>query len=353
MKKIFFFLMVLCVWLLVGCKKEEFKEWVYDYEIQEDDTYKIVKATTVRDLRATLGDIYIPLTYKDKKVTTIGPRAFMNNVGFTDGWYPNLYVGENITKIEEDAFKGFILGAIEIKENVEVIEDNAFDSCEYLYIYCFAESKPVGWSEIWNPDERPTYFNYVERRSNETFNYVVLKNNEVVITGTPFLYNQTELTDIIFPSHIDGMIVSRIANTVFVSRGYDGYNTVCIKKVVIPETITILEKGVFEHLHNLKSVDFSSENKITKIEENALYYCEALENFVLGDELVEIEENAFASCISLTSIFIPSNVTIIGKNTFKICSYLFFFVEDESKPIGWHEDWNPDDRPVVWGYVEK
>lgn len=352
--KTFYLILTIVIFaFLAGCKKEETEVWTYEYELQEDDTYKIVKATADRYSENLVSDIIIPLTYKDKKVTTIGAGAFMNNVYFTDGWYPNLYIGENITKIEENAFNSLPVGNIEIKENVEVIEENAFYRCCYNYFYCFAESKPVGWSDDWAHwgfGESPTIFNYLEKRSNDMFDYVVLKSDEIVIT---YARAEEEYAHIIIPETIDGIPVTRLANTTFRAMGFASHFNYIeyVQEITLPETITVLEKSVFEHLDNLKTVSFSGENNITKIEENAFYYCNELENFVIGDEVVEIGENAFAQCLCLKNIIIPSNVAIIGESAFDYYSDTFIYCFAESKPAGWHEKWNDNGPPVIWGYI--
>jgi hypothetical protein len=60
---------------------------------------------------------------------------------------------------------------------------------------------------------------------------------------------------------------------------------------------------------------------------------------------------AFAWCTSLTNIVIPRSITSIGSGAFAYCELLTIYCEAESKPEGWEAGWNPDNRPVVWGYA--
>jgi len=51
----------------------------------------------------------------------------------------------------------------------------------------------------------------------------------------------------------------------------------------------------------------------------------------------------------LASVWIPLSVTVIDAYAFANCPELTIYAEATSKPPGWHADWNPDNRPVVWG----
>ena len=53
----------------------------------------------------------------------------------------------------------------------------------------------------------------------------------------------------------------------------------------------------------------------------------------------------------LETILIPNNVTSVVKNAFSGCKVLTIYAEANAQPSGWDADWNPDNRPVVWGYV--
>jgi len=45
-------------------------------------------------------------------------------------------------------------------------------------------------------------------------------------------------------------------------------------------------------------------------------------------------------------------VTSIGYYAFAYCSSLTIYCEAESQPSDWDKEWNPDNRPVEWGYKE-
>ena len=71
----------------------------------------------------------------------------------------------------------------------------------------------------------------------------------------------------------------------------------------------------------------------------------------LGKAITSIAASAFEDCDTLTSIIIPSGVVTIGANAFKGCSNLTIFARISAKTLGWHVNWNTENRPVVFGYV--
>ena len=76
-------------------------------------------------------------------------------------------------------------------------------------------------------------------------------------------------------------------------------------------------------------------------------------SFTIPNSVTTIGDYAFWNCDSLTSVVIPDSVTYIGRYAFSNCDSLTIYAEAESKPDGWHKNWNPDPCPVVWGYIDK
>lgn len=91
--------------------------------------------------------------------------------------------------------------------------------------------------------------------------------------------------------------------------------------------------------------------KVVSIGDNAFkdkYFIKSIE---LTDNIINIGNYAFTYCIYLYSITIPSSVTSIGNYAFYDCPSLTIYAEAPSKPTGWNAGWNPNNRPVVWGYT--
>ncbi len=75
--------------------------------------------------------------------------------------------------------------------------------------------------------------------------------------------------------------------------------------------------------------------------------------FEKGSKLTSIGDYAFKYASNFKSIVIPSSVTSIGFSAFYGSKNLTIYCEAESQPNGWHHNWNPSNRPVVWGYKEE
>lgn len=90
----------------------------------------------------------------------------------------------------------------------------------------------------------------------------------------------------------------------------------------------------------------------TSIGNSAFYGVRSLTSITISNSVTSIGNYAFSGSIGLTSIIIPNSVTTIGNYAFYGSMSLTIYIEAHSTPSGWYPNWNPDDRPVVWGYIE-
>jgi hypothetical protein len=93
-----------------------------------------------------------------------------------------------------------------------------------------------------------------------------------------------------------------------------------VKDVVIPESVTSINRYAFSSCSGLKSVTIP--NSVTSIGENAFSYCSCLKSVTIPNSVTSIGYCAFYSCSGLTSITIPESVTSIGGYAFSYCSGL-------------------------------
>ena len=127
-----------------------------------------------------------------------------------------------------------------------------------------------------------------------------------------------------------------------------------LERVSLPSTITKIAYGAFQLCEKLTSI--AIPEKVTVIEVGIFHCCSKLSEIILHSNIEKIETLAFRSCLGLKTIKIPASIKIIEDDVFENCPNLTIYAEAEKKPKGWvhslfgKENWNPDNRPVKWGY---
>lgn len=138
------------------------------------------------------------------------------------------------------------------------------------------------------------------------------KNSDGTITLKKYRGNATE---VVIPATYDGYRVSCV--------GYTGNGTelvgafqdnTTIKKVVISEGITKLQKQAFSGCKNLESVTLP--NSLEELGGSAFGDCKSLKSIILPEKLKLIGTGAFSNS-GIVSIVLPEGITEIGVNTFR------------------------------------
>ncbi len=153
------------------------------------------------------------------------------------------------------------------------------------------------------------------------------------------------------------------------SVGDDAFsNCSSLESVTLPNTIEAIGACTFAECSSLKSIEIPNSvtfignsafaesglisvvipNSVTEISSYAFQDCADLVSVEIPNSVESIGMSAFQNCSSLASVKIPSSVTNIGMSAFKGCRNASFECEAASKPDGWDESWNYDNRPVVW-----
>ncbi|MBR1457665.1 MAG: leucine-rich repeat protein [Oscillospiraceae bacterium] len=96
----------------------------------------------------------------------------------------------------------------------------------------------------------------------------------------------------------------------------------CLKRVVLPQSITRIGQEAFEDCTSLKSITIP--DNVTSIGFAAFARCESLEEVTLPQDLDEIGGFAFGECSKLKRVIIPDGVTKIGYAAFKGCEDLSY-----------------------------
>lgn len=123
-----------------------------------------------------------------------------------------------------------------------------------------------------------------------------------------------------------------------------------LEDIRIPDNVSTIYNNAFEGCYSL--TDIKMPTKLASLGESAFASCNGLETITLNDNLSSINYNAFTGCSSLNEIFIPIKTMFVGKYAFDDCDKLTIKCEIEEQPTTWADDWNPDNRPVIWGCTE-
>ncbi|MCD7740976.1 MAG: fibronectin type III domain-containing protein [Ruminococcus sp.] len=125
-------------------------------------------------------------------------------------------------------------------------------------------------------------------------------------------YNGGTSTTLSIPSKIDGYTVTQI--------GSDVCDTNYITKIVMPNTITVINSSAFSGCTSLSSISLSSS--LLRIGNKAFSGCSSLKSVVIPSKVLSIGDYAFQSCSSLSKVTIGKSVTTIGSFAFRICPSL-------------------------------
>ena len=267
----------------------------------------------------TTGECFLTVDLENAtKLTEIGTQA-MANSGVHNMKLPN-----SITSIGDRAFESCVgLIDIVIPNGVTFIAANAFRGCDNLTIYCEAESQPSGWVSGWNYN-RPVVWGYTENYIKSTFTFTEQADGTYSVKAT----DVSNLPSVVgIPFTYNGKAVTVIEDNAF-------KNATTVTKVVIPSGVTSIGSSAFEGCTNLTEI-------------------------IIPDTVTTIGSYAFANCETLPTIIIPSEVTTMEHYVFWNCYALSIYCQASSQPSGWSSgtsygvsvEWNPDNRPVTWGYT--
>ena len=278
-----------------------------------------------------------------KGVKTIGSNAFYNCGSDESVNELTVTLGENISKICEQAFYYCKkLKSISLTSSVKVIETNAFSNTgltsitipatvDSLGIRAFGECGDLASIRIEDSEQPLKFINgyygsfaysladkttYIGRNlqlDNENSTIfscpTSVEFGDLVTTINPnLLYNEGKLSSIII-----GNGVKTIGNNAFYNCGHD-------------DSVNELTVTMGENL--------------SKISEQAFYYCKKLKSISLTSSVKVIETNAFSNT-GLTSITIPATVDSLGIRAFGECGDLASIrIEDSEQPLKFINGYN-------------
>ena len=206
----------------------------------------------------------------NENIKKIGEYAFANCVELQNiiNWY-------NIKTISKGAFMECNqLGALELPNKLEVIEENAFNGCVLMYL------------DDYIP-ETVTFIGNGAFKNCE--NFIILKSGEP--GRTPL-----ELKNI-----------TRINKSSF-----EGCTS--LKEVIINNEILTINDSAFAGCTSLEKVSLYEGSSLTSINANAFKGCKKLKSITLTDKITEIGDSAFVGCVSLKRVELPSKLVRLSHN---------------------------------------
>ena len=93
-----------------------------------------------------------------------------------------------------------------------------------------------------------------------------------------------------------------------------------VKRVVIPDTVTTIEKNAFMYCSSLESIEFPAD--LVSIGEQAFYRCSSLKKLSVPEGVETLGWASFMFCEALEEITLPKSLKEIGNSAFSHCDSL-------------------------------
>ncbi|MBR5956927.1 MAG: leucine-rich repeat domain-containing protein [Salinivirgaceae bacterium] len=278
------------------------------YEINGNNYSRLTNVTIPKTVTTNSGVTYT--------VTGVGEQAFRYCNSLT-----SITIPDNITTIGKAAFEDCSgLTQLTIPESVKTIGRYAFSGCSGLKSITIPKS-------VTSIDK----FAFYDCNNLESLSF----NTNAIGEAFRFIYGGSKLKTVNV-----GDFVTKIPNSAFAACEN-------LTTVNFSNSVTIVDDAAFYYCTGLESI--AIPNSVKEIRFSAFEGCTGLKSIIISDSLKTLESHAFINCSSLASIVIPEATTTVGNNVFYGCNNLTIYCEAESKPKGWDNKWNPNNRPVIWG----
>lgn len=268
-----------------------------------DFTFEAIDDNTCRIVQYTGNDTAVRVPSENAEglsVTEIGDAAFESKDIVT------ILIPESVKIIGVHAFYGCTaLTRVRLPEGLRIIDPYAFALCYSL-------------NDIHIPDSVESFAGYAfeDCYNLETVNFPLNWKGNRVNSASPFV-NCNALKKVTIPEGV----------TLVPGYAFAWVNS--IKEVSLPDSLENIEDFAFA---GTGITEITVPEKVKLIPVGAFSGCEALTNVELPKDLKTIETSAFANCISLESIHIPDSVEILAGNAFEDC--------DKLKTVNYPLNWN-------------
>lgn len=290
----------------------------------------------------------------DEKTCTI--TGWSGTVG-KEFYIPEEFGGLPVTRIGEEAFKGFDFEKVIIPDSVMTISEGAFTGCNSL-------------KEINIPDSVITIDSEAFQDCNSLESVVI--GDGVKSIGAYAFYACSNLTSVVIGKNVWDIgekaffcikLVEVINNSFYIKatkgdtyNGHLGYYAIAVynrndtfmgSKLSRDNGYVVYTDGEEKILVNYmgEETDLTLPAYLTKIHNDAFYFCKDLTRVVISDGVKSIGDSAFSYCFGLQSVVIPKTVTKIEESAFASCDSLTSFEFG-----GTVQQWYQIQKDSTWKY---
>lgn len=238
------------------------------------------------------------ISLRDPDLSAIGEKAFYN-CGVENLTIPYI---SNLTLIEQYAFYNCLIKELDLSNsNLEYIGPYAFAGCGLAEI------------DLSNSTDLHEITQYC---FNDTYRLASITLPESIYYINDYAFSSSALKSIDL-SHLKQL--NSIRNYAFASS-------------------------------DLEWISLPDEGDLKTFEHGVFCECLYLQDMDIPNTVDTLGNNVFDGCGALKKIWIPESVIYMGYQCFYNCSSnLVIYCEAETKPAGWHQDWNNGNYEVKWG----
>ncbi len=325
------------------CYYENKKDWWEDYQYE-------VKSVVIEEGVTDIAPHAFSQLPNAKTIIIPSSVKAIGHQAFEGSGFQKIIIPDSVTSIEEAAFICcFDLESVQLPRNMKAIPDAMFGTCRSLkeisipqtvktigecaFTYCENLEK-VNWEgksklqkigreafAICNIKKLtiPALVKKIESAGVSGTHFIqVEKNNKHFKSKKGVLFSRDGKTLVCYPNKKKGSTykipkgVKTIGSYSFSSNDGWGDDNLYLKKLTMPDSVTVVKKGAFDGAKKLKTVRFSK--KLKRIEEDA--FCCYLTSIKLPSSVEYIGEHAFTCDEMKGTIVIPKNVKNIGYRAF-------------------------------------
>ena len=283
-----------------------------------------------------------------------GAEEYFENGLKVPGSLKMILLGENVKKIDENAFFGFkSVEAFVLPGGIESIENFAFNDCRSLVYINFPNTlKSIGQYSFLNCQSLYTIalpeslesvglgaFMDCSEIRNLTLPFIGNTREENRFIGYMFGATRGEWNESFVPKTLANVTLLGSSVNVPESAFYDctslytvdildGIESIgvsafegCISlvSVNIGASVKTISENAFSGCKSLSKIAFSENSTLSKISMQAFMGCESLYELNFPDSLKRIEKSAFYNCKSITKIS-ARGIEHIGESAFRNCN---------------------------------